>query len=79
MNTKAVSRLEDMFEESSYFSDFPITEILLDLSHYRYDKMVTQSMELLDRFYSSYDNLFKRAVQAQVGNSSSSFFKGSLF
>ena len=39
---------------------------LQDLSHYNYDLMVTQSMMLLDRYYSSYDNLFNRAVQAQV-------------
>jgi len=37
-----------------------------DLSHYEYDKMVTKSMMLLNRYYSSYDNLFTRAVQAQV-------------
>ena len=37
-----------------------------DLSHYDYDKMVVKSMTLLNRNYSTHDNLFKRAVQAQV-------------
>ena len=43
-----------------------IYDFFKDLSHYEYEKMVTKSMMLLNRYYSSYDNLFKRAVQAQV-------------
>ena len=41
--------------------------LLQDLSHYQYDKMVVKAMTLLNRNYSTHDNLFKRAVQAQVG------------
>ena len=37
-----------------------------DLSHYEYDVMVVKSMSLLNRYFSAHDNLFKRAVQAQV-------------
>ena len=39
---------------------------LQDLSHYEYDQMVVKAMSLLNRYYSAHDNLFKRAVQAQV-------------
>ena len=31
--------------------------------------MIVKSMGLLNRFYSTHDNLFKHAVQAQVGGS----------
>ncbi|XP_023930445.1 inositol 1,4,5-trisphosphate receptor type 3 [Lingula anatina] len=72
----ALRELEAMFEESAFFryafEDFEelrgksLKDLLLDLSHYEYDKMVTQSLYLLTRYFSAHDNLFKRAVQAQV-------------
>ena len=40
--------------------------VLQDLSFYQYDEMVRMSMALLNRYYSSYNHLFTRAVQAQV-------------
>ncbi|XP_064638655.1 inositol 1,4,5-trisphosphate receptor type 3-like isoform X2 [Lineus longissimus] len=66
VNKVAKKKLKEMFQESSYFKGYDIVSILLDLSHYKYDKMVTQSMHLLNRYYSAHDNLFRRAVQAQV-------------
>nr|XP_006825393.1 PREDICTED: inositol 1,4,5-trisphosphate receptor type 1-like [Saccoglossus kowalevskii] len=62
---KAVSLLREMFKETAYFKGDELTEILLDLSHYKYDKMIQESMYLLNRRYSAYSNLFNRAVQAQ--------------
>ncbi|CAH1800283.1 unnamed protein product [Owenia fusiformis] len=66
VNSCAMRVLNEMFTESSYFKGFALVDILLDLSHYEYDKMVTQSMQLLNRYYSAHDYLFKRAVQAEI-------------
>ncbi|XP_075250138.1 inositol 1,4,5-trisphosphate-gated calcium channel ITPR2-like isoform X3 [Convolutriloba macropyga] len=41
-------------------------EILLDLSNYEYEDMVTMSMHLLTRYYSAHEILFERAINAQV-------------
>ena len=61
-----VKELKEMFEDSAYIDGEQITNILLDLSNYKYDKMVQQSLGLLTKFYSSKTNLFKTAVRAQV-------------
>ncbi|XP_064627454.1 inositol 1,4,5-trisphosphate receptor type 1-like isoform X9 [Lineus longissimus] len=61
-----VRELKEMFEDSAYIDGEQITHILLDLSNYKYDKMVQQSLGLLTKFYSSKTNLFKTAVRAQV-------------
>uniref|UniRef100_A0A1I8GHW0 EIF3_N domain-containing protein n=1 Tax=Macrostomum lignano TaxID=282301 RepID=A0A1I8GHW0_9PLAT len=66
IDTVASQRLAEMFTESSYFKDFDIVNVLLDLSHYEYPKMVQMSMWLLNRYYSAHNLLFKRAVLAQV-------------
>ena len=53
----------------SYNSRQSVSDVWQDLSHYEYDMMIVKSMALLNRFYSTHDNLFKHAVQAQVGGS----------
>ncbi|XP_070538210.1 inositol 1,4,5-trisphosphate-gated calcium channel ITPR3-like [Ptychodera flava] len=63
---KAISNLHDIFKETRLFKDKEFREIMMDLSNYKYDKMVQESMHLLNRRYSTYFNLFTRAVQAQV-------------
>ena len=37
-----------------------------DLANYKYDKMVTKSLALLNKYFSSKTDMFKMAVQAQV-------------
>ncbi|XP_074663089.1 inositol 1,4,5-trisphosphate-gated calcium channel ITPR3-like [Tubulanus polymorphus] len=61
-----VKELKEMFESSAYIDGEQITAILLDLSNYKYDKMIQMSLRLLTKFYSSKTNLFKTAVRAQV-------------
>ncbi|XP_074650375.1 inositol 1,4,5-trisphosphate-gated calcium channel ITPR3-like [Tubulanus polymorphus] len=63
---KAARKVEEIFERVTYFDTGQITEILMDLSNYKYDQMVTRSMALLNRFYCGRANLFKRAVRSQV-------------
>ncbi|OAF66980.1 hypothetical protein A3Q56_05306, partial [Intoshia linei] len=41
-------------------------ETLLDLASYDYDEIVSKSLKLLNRYYSSHENLFKHVIQAQV-------------
>ncbi|KAK7486477.1 hypothetical protein BaRGS_00022278, partial [Batillaria attramentaria] len=62
----SLRRLQDIFNETAFFKDYNITDILKDLSHYNYDEMVRKSMQLLNRYYTAYRTLFTRAVQAQV-------------
>lgn len=59
-------RLTEIFEITSFLKGYDIVDILLDLSNYEYDDMVRKSMHLLNRYYSAHNNLFRRAVQAQV-------------
>ncbi|XP_052783710.1 inositol 1,4,5-trisphosphate receptor type 1-like isoform X3 [Mya arenaria] len=61
-----LKKLAEIFEITSFLKAYEIVEILLDLSHYEYDDMVRKSMHLLNRHFSAHQNLFTRAVQAQV-------------
>ncbi|XP_053404110.1 inositol 1,4,5-trisphosphate receptor type 2-like isoform X2 [Mercenaria mercenaria] len=61
-----MKRLTEIFEITSFMKGYEIVDILLDLSHYEYDDMVRKSMHLLNRYFSAHNNLYKRAVQAQV-------------
>ncbi|XP_077862152.1 inositol 1,4,5-trisphosphate-gated calcium channel ITPR1-like [Saccoglossus kowalevskii] len=65
-SSATVEHLTDIFERTVYFKEDKLTEILLDLSNHKYDKMVQKSLYLINRRYSSYSNLFNRAVQAQL-------------
>ncbi|KAI0227416.1 hypothetical protein LSAT2_022125, partial [Lamellibrachia satsuma] len=69
---KALKELNVMFDQTAYFSSEQITSILMDLSNYKYDKMINKSLTLLNKFYSAKTKLFKVAVQAMVLTSSDS-------
>lgn len=45
----------------------PLVSVLLDCLEYDFSGMITTAMRLLDRFWSTHDELFRLAVQAQVG------------
>ncbi|CAG2225795.1 unnamed protein product [Mytilus edulis] len=62
----AVKKTKDIFYQTDYIKTYDLVSILRDLSFYQYDEMVRMSMALLNRYYSSYNHLFTRAVQAQV-------------
>ncbi|XP_070173522.1 inositol 1,4,5-trisphosphate-gated calcium channel ITPR3-like [Littorina saxatilis] len=62
----SLRKLQGIFEDTEFFREYDIVEILMDLSNYDYDEMVRKSMQLLNRYYSSHRTLFTRAVQAQV-------------
>ncbi|CAC5372100.1 unnamed protein product [Mytilus coruscus] len=62
----AVKKTKDIFYQTDYIKTYDLVSILRDLSFYQYDEMVRMSMALLNRYYSSYNQLFTRAVQAQV-------------
>ncbi|KAK6195687.1 hypothetical protein SNE40_001061 [Patella caerulea] len=65
--SKSASRvLNNIFDETEFFRNYEVTQILLDLSHYDYDEMICKSMHLLNRFYSFHHKLFSQAIQAQV-------------
>ncbi|ELU06744.1 hypothetical protein CAPTEDRAFT_198254 [Capitella teleta] len=65
-NNVAMKLLRELIQSNDFFQAYPLKDVLMDLSHYEYEKMVVKSMTLLDRKFSARDNLFKRAVQAQV-------------
>ncbi|ESN99321.1 hypothetical protein HELRODRAFT_162844 [Helobdella robusta] len=63
---KAVKELKNMFDFTAYFDSEQITSILMDLTYYKYDKMVNKALALMNKFYSAKTKLFKSAVQAMV-------------
>ncbi|XP_033730119.1 LOW QUALITY PROTEIN: inositol 1,4,5-trisphosphate receptor type 2-like [Pecten maximus] len=62
----ALKRLADIFDTTSFLKGYNLVDVLKDLTHYKYDEIIRQSLNLLDRYYSAYNDLFSRAVQAQV-------------
>lgn len=69
---KALKELRAMFGQTSYFDSDQITNILMDLSNYKYDSMVSMSLLLLNKFYSAKTKMFKLAVNALVLTTSDS-------
>ncbi|XP_013381715.1 inositol 1,4,5-trisphosphate receptor type 3 isoform X4 [Lingula anatina] len=63
---KFLHELRAMFESSSYFDVEYITNISLDLSNYKYEKMLTQSLNILNKYYSSKTDMFKIAIPTLV-------------
>ena len=43
-----------------------IVFICKDLSEYKYDRVVTKSLDILNKLYSSQEDMFKLADRAQV-------------
>ncbi|XP_065910466.1 inositol 1,4,5-trisphosphate-gated calcium channel ITPR1-like [Dysidea avara] len=62
----ALRRLETIFSFSSYVSETLLPEILLDLANYKSDEILTESLHLLNRYYSSEETLFQKAIQTQL-------------
>ncbi|OWF37431.1 Inositol 1,4,5-trisphosphate receptor type 3 [Mizuhopecten yessoensis] len=62
----ALKKLADIFDTTSFLKGYNLVDVLKDLTHYKYDEIIRQSLNLLDRYYSAYTDLFSRAVQAQV-------------
>ncbi|XP_053404101.1 inositol 1,4,5-trisphosphate receptor type 3-like isoform X2 [Mercenaria mercenaria] len=63
---KAKKKMADIFDSTAFMRQFNLVDILLDLSQYEYDDIVRKSMHLLNRWFSAYQNLFKRAVLTQI-------------
>ncbi|XP_078311676.1 inositol 1,4,5-trisphosphate-gated calcium channel ITPR2-like [Crassostrea virginica] len=62
----ALRKLQNIFEQTSFFKNYEVLDILKDLSFYHYDEMIRMSMRLLNRYFSAYHQLFTNTVQAQV-------------
>jgi len=66
LQKKCIRELRAMFDTTAYFDSDQITSILMDLSNYKYDKMINKSLSLLNKFYSAKTKLFKLAIRAMV-------------
>ncbi|XP_078335085.1 inositol 1,4,5-trisphosphate-gated calcium channel ITPR2-like [Crassostrea virginica] len=63
---KINKELRNMFNESAIFEMELLTKILIDLSSYKYNKMITKSLNILNKLYSSKTNMFKLSSRAQI-------------
>ncbi|XP_076470932.1 inositol 1,4,5-trisphosphate-gated calcium channel ITPR2-like isoform X2 [Babylonia areolata] len=61
-----VKELRDMFNISAIFDVELLTRVLMDLSQYKYNKLITKSLNILNKVYSSKTNMFKLSAKAQV-------------
>uniref|UniRef100_A0A2C9LFM3 Uncharacterized protein n=1 Tax=Biomphalaria glabrata TaxID=6526 RepID=A0A2C9LFM3_BIOGL len=58
--------MRDMFNLSAIFDIDLLTKILTDLSKYKYDKVITKSLNILNKVYSSKTNMFNLSFKAQA-------------
>ncbi|GFN95264.1 inositol 1,4,5-trisphosphate receptor type 1 [Plakobranchus ocellatus] len=58
--------MRDMFNSSAIFDIESITKVLIDLTKYKYNKMITKSLNILNKVYSSKTNMFNLSMKAQV-------------
>ncbi|KAK7504550.1 hypothetical protein BaRGS_00004036, partial [Batillaria attramentaria] len=58
--------LRDMFSVSAIFDVELLTKILMDLVQYKYNKLITKALNILNKVYSSKTNMFKLSEKAQV-------------
>ncbi|XP_071092410.1 inositol 1,4,5-trisphosphate-gated calcium channel ITPR3-like isoform X4 [Haliotis cracherodii] len=63
---KVTKELRDMFNVSAIFDVDLLTKVLMDLSQYKYNKIITKSLNILNKVYSSKTNMFKLSSKAQV-------------
>ncbi|KAL3860316.1 hypothetical protein ACJMK2_010455, partial [Sinanodonta woodiana] len=63
---EVLRELREMFHASAIFDIETTTSVLLDLSNYKYDSMVTKSLDILNKLYSSQSDMFQLALEAQV-------------
>ncbi|XP_076109900.1 inositol 1,4,5-trisphosphate-gated calcium channel ITPR2-like isoform X1 [Mytilus galloprovincialis] len=63
---KILNELREMFHASDIFDKDHYTKILMDIAEYKYDKMVSKSLDILNKAYSSQSDMFKLAEKAQL-------------
>ncbi|WAR13612.1 ITPR1-like protein [Mya arenaria] len=63
---EVLRELKEMFHASAIFEIDSTTTVLMDLSNYKYDIMVTKSLDILNKLYSSQSDMFRLAVEAQI-------------
>ncbi|KAK3086885.1 hypothetical protein FSP39_024881 [Pinctada imbricata] len=63
---KIIRELRDMFNVSAIFDIELMSKILMDLSSYKYNKMITKSLNILNKVYSSKTNMFNLSSKAQI-------------
>ncbi|XP_071176008.1 inositol 1,4,5-trisphosphate-gated calcium channel ITPR2-like isoform X12 [Mytilus edulis] len=63
---KVIKELKEMFSNSSIFEIDSTTLVVMDLSNYKYDRMVTKSLDILNKLYSSQMDMFQLAAKAQI-------------
>ncbi|PVD21456.1 hypothetical protein C0Q70_19629 [Pomacea canaliculata] len=63
---EVLRELREMFHTSAIFDIERTTAVLMDLSNYKYDKMVVKSLDILNKMYSSQHDMFRLANNAQV-------------
>ncbi|WAR13356.1 ITPR1-like protein, partial [Mya arenaria] len=63
---KVTRELKEMFNMSAIFDIEFLTKVLMDLSMYKYDKMIIKSLNILNKLYSSKMNMFNISSKAQI-------------
>ncbi|XP_055955374.1 inositol 1,4,5-trisphosphate receptor type 1 [Patella vulgata] len=63
---QVIKELRDMFNASAIFDVELLTKILMDLNQYKYNKLITKSLNILNKVYSSKTNMFKLSTKAVV-------------
>ncbi|KAK3085572.1 hypothetical protein FSP39_005468 [Pinctada imbricata] len=63
---KVLKELREMISSSAIFELERTTQVLMDLSEYKYDRMVTKSLDILNKLYSSQSDMFRLADRAQI-------------
>ncbi|KAK3610322.1 hypothetical protein CHS0354_029791 [Potamilus streckersoni] len=63
---KVNKELINMFNLSAIFDIELLTKILMDLTNYKYNKIITKSLNILNKIYSSKRNAFRLASKAQI-------------
>lgn len=66
IHRKLTKILRDAFDKTSYFEKKQLTDVLLDLSKYNYDKLVVKSLSVLNKFFSSRTGAFQAAIDSQI-------------
>uniref|UniRef100_A0A914V4Y0 Uncharacterized protein n=1 Tax=Plectus sambesii TaxID=2011161 RepID=A0A914V4Y0_9BILA len=60
----ALKAINDLFKETAYFGK-EFVDILLDFLQYEQEKVVTEALFLLTQYYSAFEDLFRKCIDAQ--------------
>ncbi|XP_021341779.1 inositol 1,4,5-trisphosphate receptor type 2-like [Mizuhopecten yessoensis] len=66
LQKRIIKDLREMFTKAAIFDVETLTRVLTDLSRYKYNKMITKSLSILNKVYSSKDNVFRLSKKAQI-------------